>query len=293
MSAKWIVGLVITAIVLLLLDLAIFTVNPAQAAIMLRFGKVVQTDFQPGIHFKTPFVNQVLRFDNRVLTLDSPPERFLTVDKKNLLVDYFAKWQIVDPVKFYRATGGNESTARARLGEIIKNELRAQFGTRTVQEAVTGERSELMKALRSEANKATDDFGVKIVDVRIKRIDLPSEVSGAVFNRMRSERAQVASRYRAEGGKLAEQIRAKADKQHTVILADARRQADQIRGQGDGQASAIYAAAYSKDPGFYTFYRSLHAYRHSLTGDKSVLVLSPDSKFFQYLETPKGCGKSC
>ncbi|HET7569455.1 MAG TPA: protease modulator HflC [Gammaproteobacteria bacterium] len=293
MSAKWLAGLVATAIVLLLLDLAIFTVNPAQWALMLRFGKIVDTQFDPGIHFKAPFINQVVRLDKRVLTLDSPPERFLTVNKKNLLVDYFAKWQITDPVKFYRATGGNEDAARARLGEIVKNELRAQFGTRTVQQAVTGERAELMQDLRVEANKATSDFGVKIVDVRIKRIDLPTEVSGAVFDRMRSERAQVAKRYRAEGARLAEQIRAKADKQHTIIIADAQKKAQQIRGEGDAKAAAIYAVAYNKDPAFYAFYRSLRAYRASLKGDNSVLVLSPDSRFFQYLETPKGCGKSC
>ncbi|HET7369487.1 MAG TPA: protease modulator HflC [Gammaproteobacteria bacterium] len=286
MSTKWLATLVVIAVALFLLSLSIFTVNPAQSAIMLRFGDIVKADFEPGIHFKTPFVNKVVRFDNRVLTLDSPPERFLTVNKKNLLVDYFAKWKITDPVTFYRATGGNENTARARLGEIVKNELRAEFGTRTVQQAVTGERSELMKELRVEANKSTDDFGVAIVDVRIKRIDLPTEVSGAVFDRMRSERAQVAQRYRAEGAKLAEQIRAEADKRRTIILAEAQQKAQEIRGQGDAAASAIYAAAYNLDPEFYTFYRSLRAYRESLDSDDSVLVLSPDSQFFQYLENP-------
>ncbi|HET6655551.1 MAG TPA: protease modulator HflC [Gammaproteobacteria bacterium] len=293
MSTKWLVTLAVIAVALFLLNLAIFTVNPAQSAIMLRFGDVVQKHFEPGIHFKTPFVNKVVRFDNRVLTLDSPPERFLTVNKKNLLVDYFAKWRITDPVKFYQATGGNENTARARLGEIVKNELRAEFGTRTVQQAVTGERSELMQELRVQANKATDEFGVAIVDVRIKRIDLPTEVSGAVFDRMRSERAQVAQRYRSEGAKLAAQIRAKADKKHTIIVAEARQKAQEIRGQGDAAASAIYAAAYTKNPEFYTFYRSLRAYREGLDSDDSVLVLSPNSQFFQYLESPKGCGKNC
>jgi membrane protease subunit HflC len=293
MSTKWLASLVAVAIALFLLNLSIFTIDPAQSAVLLRFGKVVSADFKPGIHFKAPFVNKVRQFDKRVLTLDGPPERFLTVNKKNLLVDYFAKWQITDPLKFYRATGGSEDTARARLGEIVKNELRAQLGSRTVQQVVTAQRSELMHKLRKEADNATNAFGVKVVDVRIKRIDLPTEVSGAVFDRMRSERAQAARRYRAEGSKLADQIRAKADKQHTIILANARQKAEQIRGKGDASASAIYAAAYKKDPEFYTFYRSLRAYRETLGGSKSMLVLSPDSTFFQYLKNPKPCGKNC
>lgn len=284
MSTKWLAGLVAVVIVLFLLNMAIFTVTPAQSAILLRFGEITKTDFKPGIHFKVPFVNTVLHFDKRVLTLDNPPERFLTVNKKNVLVDYFAKWQITDPSKFYRATGGNEATARNRLGQIVKDELRAQFGSRTVQEVVTAERSELMQKLRAEANQSSGEFGVRIVDVRLKRIELPGEVSGSVFARMRSERAQVAKRYRATGSQLAEAIRAKADKQKTIIVADARKKAEEIRGQGDAKASRIYAAAYNEDPEFYTFYRSLRAYRESLGGDKSVLVLSPDSQFFQYLE---------
>jgi membrane protease subunit HflC len=288
MSMKWLFSGIGIIIVLLLLSMSTFTVTPAQWAMVLRFGKVVDTHFEPGLHFKAPFVNQVLRFDKRVLTLDGQPERLLTVNKKNLLVDYFAKWQITDPVKFYRATGGNEDTARARLGEIIKNKLRASFGSRTVHEALTAQRSQLMKGLRSHANKSSKDFGVRIVDVRIKRIDLPSEVSGAVFDRMRSEREQVAKRYRAEGNKLAAQIRAKADRKHTVIVADAKRQAQQIRGQGDAKASAIYARAYGRNSSFYTFYRSLRAYRQGLASKNSVLVLSPDSTFFKYLESPDG-----
>lgn len=292
MSTKWLSALVAVVVALLLLNMSIFTVNPAQWALMFRFGKIVDTTLAPGIHFKTPLINKVLRFDRRVLTLDSPAERFLTVQKKNLLVDYFAKWRIVDPVKFYRATGGSEDVARARLGEIVKNEMRNQFGSRTVQQVVTGERTELMQALRTDANKAAGEFGVAIVDVRIKRINLPQEVSSAVFDRMRSERAQVAKRYRAEGGQLAAQIRAKADKERTIILADAQKQAQQIRGEGDAKAAAIYAAAYNKDPEFYAFYRSLRAYREGLNGKHSVLVLSPDSPFFKYLESPR-CGKNC
>lgn len=288
MSAKWLVsGLAAVAIVVFLLNEAVFTVNPAQSAIMLRFGKIVRSDFDTGIHFKMPLINEIRRFDKRVLTLDSPPERFLTVNKKNLLVDYFAKWQIDDPVRYYRATGGNEKTARARLGEIVKNQLRAEFGTRTVQEAVTGERSKLMQDLRVNANKSSGEFGVSIVDVRIKRIDLPKEVSGAVFDRMRSERAQVAQRYRSEGGKLAEQIRAEADKERTIIIANAQRKAEEIRGQGDAAATRIYAAAYGQDAEFYNFYRSLSAYREALDSDQSVLVLSPESTFFHYLKTPE------
>lgn len=293
MSGKWLLGLIVAAFILLLLNMSIFMVNPAQWVLMFRFGKVVQTQFEPGLHFKTPLVNKVLRFDKRVLTLDSQPERFLTVEKKNLLVDFFVKWQIVDPLKYYRATGGSEDAGRARLGEIVKNELRNEFGARTVQQVVTGQRSEVMASMRVEANKATQGFGVKIVDVRIKRIDLPKEVSGAVFDRMRSERTQVARRYRAEGAQLAEQIRAQADKQRTIILAEADKKSQTLRGAGDAKASQIYAAAYNKDPEFYAFYRSLRAYREGLDSHHSVLVLSPDSQFFKYLESAKPCGKNC
>lgn len=286
MSTKSLIGVIVVIVVLVLANMSTFTINPAQSAIMLRFGKIVKTDFKPGLHFKTPFINQVVRLDKRILTLDSRPERFLTVNKKNLLVDYFAKWQIVKPVKFYRATGGSEVTARKRLGEIIKNKLRAQIGSRTVREVVTAERAELMHKLRDEASQSSHDFGVEIVDVRIKRIDLPKEVSSAVFNRMRSERAKVAKRYRAEGSKLAEKIRATADKKYTIILADAHRKADKLHGEGDATATNIYASAYNKDPEFYSFYRSLNAYKDSLKGKNSVLVLSPDSEFFKYLESP-------
>lgn len=287
MNGKWLLGVIAAAIALLLLSLSMFTVGPAQYALMFRFGKIVETQFQPGLHFKAPFVNKVIKFDKRVLTLDSAPERFLTVEKKNLLVDFFVKWRINDPLKFYRATGGSESAGAARLAEIIKNGLRSEFGSRTVQQVVSGERSQVMAAMRVEANQAAGEFGVGIVDVRVKRIDLPKEVSGAVFDRMRSARKQVAQQYRAEGAQLAEQIRAKADKQHTVIIADAQKQAQQIRGEGDAKASAIYAAAYGKDPDFYAFYRSLNAYRESLDGKRSLLVLSPDSQFFKYLQSAK------
>ena len=260
----------------------LFTVSEREHAIKFRFGEILRSDYEPGLHFKIPFVNNVRKFDNRVLTLDNQPEEFLTEEKKNVIVDFFAKWQITDVESFYRATGGFESNATQRLIKIMQDGLRNEFAKRTVQEVVSAERTEIVDVMLNAARNAAQEFGITVVDVRVKRIDLPQEVSSSVFQRMTQERARTASRLRAEGAESAERIRADADRQRTVLLAEAFRDAERIRGEGDAQAADIYAAAYRKDADFYSFYRSLEAYRKSIGGSQDVLVLEPDSEFFQY-----------
>lgn len=267
---------------------AFYTVDQRELAVEFRFGQIIRTDIEPGLHWKWPLIDRVRFFEGRILTLDNQPERFLTVEKKNLMVDFFVKWRIFDVARFYRATAGSEQIAVNRLSEIIKNGLRDEFGKRTLQEVVSGERSEIMQDATSNANKMVKDFGVTIVDVRVKRIDLPDAVSGKVFERMEAERAQAASKIRAEGSQDAEQTRADADRQRTVILANAYAEAQKLRGEGDATASEIYAKAYEKDPSFFAFYRSLDAYKQALPGKGDILVLDPDSEFFKYFNSAGG-----
>lgn len=259
-----------------------FIVNEREHAIKFRFGEILRADYQPGLYFKIPFVNNVRKFDNRVLTLDNQPEEFLTEEKKNVIVDFFVKWQITDVVSFYRATGGFEANATDRLLKIMQDGLRNEFAKRTVKEVVSAERTEIVDVMMKAAREAAQDFGITIVDVRVKRIDLPEAVSASVFQRMTQERARTASRLRAEGAEGAERIRADADRQRTVLLAEAFRDAEQIRGEGDARAADIYAQAYRQDAEFYSFYRSLQAYRNSIGNGQDMLVLEPDSEFFQY-----------
>jgi len=233
-------------------------------------------------------VNSVRKFDDRILTLDNRPEEFLTAEKKNVIVDFFVKWQITDPVKFYRATrGGQEIVAEQRLLEIMKDGLRAEFAQRTVREVVSAERSEIMNIATTAAQDAAHEFGITIVDVRVKRVELPDDVSTSVYERMVAARARVAAQLRAEGAEQAERIRANADRERTVILSSAFRDAEQIRGEGDAASAEIYAKAYNRDPDFYAFYRSLEAYRNSI-GGSDVLVLEPDSEFFRYFGDKRG-----
>ena len=253
---------------------------------MFRFGEIVRSDFSPGLHFKVPIYNKVRKFERRILTFNNPSEAFLTKEKKNLIVDFFVKWRITDAAQYYRATAGNEDSAAQRLIEIIKDGLRAEFAKRTIQQVVTAERSELIGDMLARASSTARDLGISIVDVRVKRLDLPDEVSESVFNRMRQERARVASQYRAEGAEASERIRAEADRERTVILAEAYRDAERERGLGDARAAEIYAEAYERHPEFYAFYRSMRAYRESLGQEQDVLVLSPDSDFFKYLNRP-------
>ena len=273
----------------LLVYASTFIVYQWELALKLRLGEIVDSDYKPGLHFMIPALNNVKKFDGRILTLDIRPERFLTVEKKDVIVDSYAKWRISNVAQYYRSTGGNQDRTASLLGERINTSLRDEFGKRTIQEVVTGERTEIMAMLTKDADEKANELGVEIIDVRVKRIDLPPEVSESVYQRMRAERERVARDLRAKGSEAAERIRADADRQHTVILADAYRQAEQLRGEGDAKAAEIYANAYNQDAEFYAFYRSLNAYRKSFAGGNSdLMVLQPDSEFFRYFNSKTG-----
>lgn len=262
--------------------LATYTIDETQVGLKFRFGRIVEADIPPGLHFKVPIVNTVRRFDARVHTLDEDPSRFLTSEKKNVIVDAFVKWRIRDASRFYTTVGGDPASANQRLSEIIRSGLRTEFGKRTIQEVISGERSRIMTVLTEHTIEAAESLGIEVVDVKIQRIDLPSDVSESVYRRMAAERERVARDFRARGAEAAERIRADVDRQQTVILAEAYRDAEQIRGEGDASAAEIYAQAYQRDPEFYSFYRSLAAYRKSFSSADDVLLLSPDSSFFRY-----------
>jgi len=280
MKVKIVIGLLVAAIILLMMS--VYTVDEREKAIVFRFGKIEQADVGPGLHFKMPIANTVMKFDTRILTLDAQPAPVLTEEKKNMTVDFFVKWRIVDVSQFFVATRGDEVRARSRLASIMREVIYNEFGKRTIQEAVSGERSEIMEIARLKANEVASEFGIETVDVRIIRIDLQAEVSESVYRRMRAERARVAQDFRARGQEAAERIRAEADRESTVIEAEAYRDAEKLRGEGDARAAEIYARAYNRDPEFYSFYRSLTAYRESFRSPDDVLVLEPDSEFFQY-----------
>ena len=282
-------GIVILLGAVLILGMfSIFTVNEREKAILLRLGEIETTDFAPGIHFKIPFINNVRKFDGRVLTMDAQPETFLTVEKKNVVVDAFVKWRIADESKFFTAMGGAVNRTNTRLSQIVKDSLREEFARRTIQEVISGERAEIMDIATQTADVKSQEFGVKVIDVRIKRIDLKGEISDSVYDRMVAERARVAADFRAKGAEIAEKTRADADKQRTVLLAESYREAEQLRGQGDAMASEIYAKAYNQDPEFYAFYRSQLAYKESFKNKQDVMVIKPDSEFFRYFGDQKG-----
>ncbi len=266
---------------------AVYTVDESQVAIRFQFGRIVESDILPGLHFKMPLIQNVLKFDRRVLNLDSRPERYLTSEKKDVNVDFFAKWRIKDVRAFYQATGGNEINALQRLNPIVQESIRNEFNQRTLADVVSGERTDLAARFVEVSNRATESLGVEIVDVRIKRIDLPEDgqVIGSVFERMRAERLRVANELRAEGQEISETIRSNADRQRVVLVAEAERDAQRFRGEGDAQATAIFAAAYGRDPEFYAFQRSLDAYRNAFADGQGVLVLDKDSEFLRYFES--------
>jgi membrane protease subunit HflC len=250
----------------------------------LQFGEIVRADYEPGLHFKIPFVNNVTRYPDRILNYEHSEEKFLTGEKKNLIVDYFVTWRIVDPAQYYRSVGGDEARAIERLSAIVKEGIKAAISRRTVQEVVSAERSELMDQMLVQARERSPELGIEVVDVRVKRIDLSEEVSEAVYLRMRQERSRVATQLRAEGEEQYASMVADADRERTVILSEAYRDAEKIRGAGDARAAEIYAEAYSQDQDFYSFYRSMQAYREAIGRDQDVLVLEPDSDFFQFLK---------
>ncbi len=285
MSAKVIVVGFLVAVLGLLGANSVFIVSELERAVMLEFGAVKRADIPPGLHFKKPFINDVIKFDSRILTLDADPERFLTLEKKALIVDSFAKFKVEDADSFYTSTSGDVRRAdillRARINEGLRNEI----SKRTLHEVVSGERDELMNVLTQEIDKtAREDLGIRVVDVRVKRIDLPPEVSQSVYNRMNTERDIEAREHRAQGQELAAGIRADADRQREVILAEAYAEAEEIRGEGDAQSAAIYAAAFNKDPEFYEFYRSMAAYSRTFSNQNDVLLVDPNSDFFKYLK---------
>ncbi len=288
MSPRTNLFLIVGVLVLLVGRMSVFTVDEREFAVKFRFGEIVKADYEPGLHWKIPFVNTIAKYPDRILNYEESEERFLTGEKKNLIVDYFITWRIIDPGQYFRSVRGDELFAEQRLSAIIREGIKAEFGRRTVQEVVSAERSEIMQAMLAQAGQRAPELGIEVVDVRVMRIELSDEVSGSVFSRMQQERARVAAQLRAEGSEESERIRSDADRQRTVILAEAYRDAERIRGEGDARAAEIYANAYSQNPEFYTFYRSMQAYRTAIGRDQDVLVLSPDSEFFQFLQEQSG-----
>lgn len=280
--------LILAAVVLWLGSMSIFIVNERELAVKFRLGEFDRADYTPGLYFKIPFINNVRKFDSRILTLDAQPERYLTLEKKNVIVDAFIKWRISDVENYYKTMAGDERRAGTRLSQVIKNGLRDEFGKRTIQEAISGERAQIMNVITAQIEEQANQFGIEVVDVRIKRIELPPEVSDSVFDRMEAERARVAKDLRSRGAEAAERIRADADRQRTVLLAEAYRDAERIRGEGDGRAADVYATAFKQDEKFYEFYRSLDAYKNVFSSPEDVLVLDPESEFFRYFKDAAG-----
>jgi membrane protease subunit HflC len=275
--------LLIVLLLALVARMSLFVVDEREYAVKFRIGEIVKSDYAPGLHIKWPFINNVLKFDRRILSIANRPEEFLTNEKKNLQVDFFVKWRIIDAAQYYRSTRGNEDLAKARLLEIIRDGIRAEFAKRTLQQVVTAQRSELQDAMMTNASTTAAELGVAIVDVRVKKLDLPDEVSDSVFARMKQERNRVAKQLRAEGEEASEVIKSEADRDAEILLAEARREAQQLRGKGDARSAEIYANAFNQDREFYSFYRSMQAYEKSIGTSNDLLVLDPDSDFFRYL----------
>lgn len=279
--------LVAVVIALVLFSLSIFVVDQRQNAIVFQLGEVVSVKTEPGLYFKTPLVQNVLYFDSRIQTLDSAePERFITAEKKNVMVDYFVKWRIANVKQYYISLGGDEALAQTRLMQTVNSSMREEFGKRTIHEVISGDRDQIMNILRQKTDADAHKIGVEVLDVRLKRVDFPPEISDSVFRRMDAERKRVANELRATGNAESEQIRADADRQRQVILADAYRDAQKIKGEGDATATSTYAAAYGRNSEFYAFYRSLDAYKQSFRNKSDLLVVDPGSAFFKYFKNP-------
>ena len=280
------IGSIVLAVLLVLLGInSMFVVSEGHSALLLQFGRIVRTDYQPGLHFKLPVIQQVMNFDKRILSLDAPPERYFTSEKKSVNVDFYVKWRVADNAAYYRSTGGDQLQAAQRLTPIVKDALRFEFNARTLPDLISGGRKDITERVRAQTDaSARKNLGIAVVDVRIKRIDLPNEVSESVYKRMRAERLQLANELRFTGQESAETIQADADRQGQVLRADAQRDAAKIRGEGDAQAATIYAQAYNQDPEFFTFYRSMAAYRSSFEDGKGVMILKPDDEFLRYFE---------
>ncbi|MDO9268724.1 MAG: protease modulator HflC [Methylobacter sp.] len=266
--------------------MCLFTVNETEKAIKFRLGEIVKNDYEPGLHFKWPLINNVKKFDKRIQTMDAKPERFLTAEKKNVIVDSFVKWRIGDVTTFYTVVAGDIDQANLRLDQIVKDAFRGEFGKRNIKQLLSTDRQVIREVLIKNAKPLAADLGMEIVDVQVMRIDLPDEVSSSVFRRMEAERERVAREFRSQGAEAAERIRADADRQRVVTMANAFRDAEMLRGEGDAKSAEIYAKAYGADAEFFTFYRSLNAYKKTFTSS-SMMVLDPDSDFFRYFKQQK------
>ncbi len=280
-------GFVLLLVGLVILSMSVFIVHEREIAIKFKLGEIVKSDYTPGIYFQIPIINNIRKFDSRILTMDTQAERFLTAEKKNVIVNSFAKWQIVDPKKFYTATAGDERQAIARMASIINNELKGQIASKNMREVISGERATIMQQVTDNADIKIRDLGIDLIDVRIKQVELPDNVSVNVFRRMATERQTVAKEFRSRGEEQAKQIRANADRQREEILAEAYRKSEEIRGEGDAAAAKTYADSYNQDPEFYSFHRSMKAYEASIGNDKDMILLSPESDFFKYFKKSK------
>ena len=289
MGAKGVVGLAGALIVVLVVLSSVYIIPETHRGVLLRFGELIQTDIQAGLHFKVPVIDQVREFDVRLLTTDLPSRQYLTIEKKPLDVDSYIAWQIQDVDQFYRATGGDEYRASSLLLSRVDNGLRDEFGVRTMVEVVSGQRDELMTSLTTRVNEtAQSEFGINVVDIRVKAIEFPGEVSSNVYRRMAAERQALAQEFRSRGNELGEGIRADADRQRTVVLAEAFSKAEEVRGEGDAEAARIYADAYGSNSEFYSFYRSLEAYQSTFADKGDIMVIDTESAFLKYLQDPMG-----
>ena len=281
-------GLIAAVVILIGALMSIFVVDERELVLKFRLGEIVKSDYEAGIYFKVPFINNIKKFDKRILTLDARPAIYLTKEKKNVNVDFFVKWRIANVEIFYKSmSGGNERIAAERLYTVVNDGLRDQFSKRTIKEVIAGEREAIMNESTKAANEQVGKFGIELVDVRVKRIDFSEDISNSVYRRMEAERTRVAKDYRSRGAEAAERIRADADRQRTVTIADAYREAEKTRGDGDGKAANIYAKAYTKDREFYSFYRSLNAYKESFNAQSDIMVIDPSSDFFKYFKKSK------
>ena len=275
------------AIALVILNLSAFMINERELAIKLQVGEVVKADYEPGLHFKIPFYQTIRKFPKRIMTINERPERIFTAERLAMDVDFFVKWRIIDTVNFYISTGGSFRVANDRISEIIKNAIVTEFGKRTVKEAISVERAELMRDMLATATTTAKGLGVELVDVRVKQVEFPDDVRNSVYQQMREERGRIAAERRAQGMEVSEEKRSTADKERTIILANANKDSQIIRGEGDAKAAEIYANAYNQDPEFYAFYRSIDAYRNSIGNANDIMVIDPDNEFFQYLNKSK------
>ena len=284
MSGKSTLVVALVAVVAALVFSSAYYVDEREKAIVFKFGEIIKSDVEPGLHWKVPFINNVQYFDARVQTMDADPESYLTVEKKNLIVDSFVKWRIQDVHQYYTRLKGSKANARSRLSQQVNDSLRQQFGRRNVQAVISGDRAEIMENVRDEMNETAANLGIDIIDVRLKRVDLDPAISEQVYQRMTAERQRVAKELRAQGEEAAEKIRADADRQRQILLANAERDAEIIRGEGDAAATASYAESFGQDQEFYNLYRSLNAYRDSFNSKQDLMIVDPSSEFFRYFK---------